>query len=173
MATNTTVPAPFVATFNRNFVPNIKANTSEAKTLYTSISRARPGFAKRFLADPEKNIGLLKQLVSETAPHYQIRDGTAGKGKGKGKGKGALPRHAPAYANNMPFARRNAKGSGKGNVPFADQRLPECFCLHQGEQVAISDPLSVEGGEQGVALVSHAVAMRIAKSQTHRMPFEQ
>ena len=121
-------------------MPNIKANTPEAARLFVQLSQTRPGFAKRFLADPEGNLGTLKQLVSEVAPQFQLRNGS--KGKGKGKGKGTLPRHAPA--NSMAFARRDAKSAGKGSVPFAEQQLPECFCLHNGEPVPLSDPLSVE-----------------------------
>ena len=151
MAPPTVAPASFVATFNREFLPTIKANRPEAARLFVSLSFARPGFAKRFLADPQGNVGTLKQLVAEVAKQFRPRDGAKGKGKGKGKG---------APANAMPFAKRNAKSAGKGNGPFADQQLPECFCLQNGDPVLLSDPLSVEGGEEGLALVSNSKAMR-------------
>ena len=71
----------------------------------------------------------------------------------------------------MPFANRNAKSVGKGNGPFAEQQLPECFCMQNGDPVLIAAALAVEGGEEGVALVSNSEAMRITLDQIHRMPF--
>ena len=166
MAPPTVAPASFVATFNREFLPKIKANTPEATRLFVSLSFARPGFGKRFLADPQGNVGTLRQLVAEVAKQFRPRVGAKGEGKGKGKGKGTP-------ANAMPCAKRNAKSAGKGNGPLADHQLPECSCLQNGDPVLLSDPLSVEGGEEGVALVSNSEAMRIAKSKIHRIPFTQ
>ena len=162
LAPPTVAPPSFVATFNREFVPTIKANTPEAARLFVSLSHARQGFAKRFLADPQGNVGTLRQLVAEVAKQYRPRDGAKGKGKGKGKG---------ASASAMPFANRNSKGAGKGNGPFAEQQVPECFCLPNEDPVLRAEALAVEGGEEGVSLVSNNEAMRIALDQIHRMPF--
>ena len=84
MASSTVAPPSFVSCFNREFTPTIKGNTPEASRLYRSLCNARKGFAARFLADPQGNVGILKQLVSEVAREYRPRDGTKGKGKNTG-----------------------------------------------------------------------------------------